>query len=218
MSQSQTTLVKHVLQELGALAAGATAEAVDTTAVTEQLTQLYASLTSRRIYVVADANAIADDAYPAILRLATEALAPTFGRQANKDIVAAAEAELAALARLSRTAYTGVARQVIELLAIWGASNPAVDLAAITDRADQILADLAQRGVAYVTTLADLSDFQVPHVARIIAAQLTPKPLYEVIRQAEVTLLAQTRGETKPQRFETSALFQRARRGSYNGR
>jgi hypothetical protein len=219
MSQTQATLVKHVLQDLGALAAGATVDTDDSAVVTERLTQLYADLSSRRIYVVSDANALANDAYPSLLRLAVELCAPAFGRPANKDIVAAAEAVLVGLSRLAR-ASTGLTRRVLEKLQFWGAGST-VDATHISDRVQETLDDLAQRGVIYIADETSVATQEMPHLATILATCFLPPSAANerAVKTAEIALNRISRnGETTaPTQFEYASLFQRARRGSYNG-
>lgn len=189
MSQTQATLVKHVLQDLGALAAGATVDTDDSALVTERLVQIYSDLSARRIYTVTTVDAIPDIAYPALLRVVVELCAPAFGRPSNKDVIDAAEKELAELSRRDRT-VTGLNRQVLELLEVWGAGTATIDTTAITDRVQAILDDLTARRVIVFANAAAITTAAMPHIARLVAAQLTPKPLFDVIAAAEAALLA----------------------------
>ena len=219
MSQTQATLVKHVLQDLGALAAGATVDTDDSAVVTERLPQLYADLSSRRIYVVTNTNALADDAYPSLLRLAVEMCAPAFGRPANKEIVEAAEAVLVGLSRLAR-ASTGLTRRVLEKLQFWGGPS-AVDATHISDRVQETLDDLAMRDVIFIADEDSITNEQMPHVASIMATAFLPPTdaSQRAVKLAEVALsrISRNGARTPATVFEFAAQFQRARRGSYNG-
>ena len=160
MSQTQATLITQVLQDLGAIGAGVSPEAADSTAVADRLAPIYADLAARRIYTVANTDALEDRAYPSLLRIVVETLAPTFGRPTNAEVVAAAETALAAFTRYSATDRTSLALAVLERLGYLadGTSASTSDLEALDNIVTPVLADLAARRITPTLTPASIPD------------------------------------------------------------
>jgi hypothetical protein len=192
LSYNQTQLISHVLEDLGVIGAGETAATEDSTAVSNRIAAVVADLSTRRIVTIADTNAIAAAVFPGLVRILAEDVAPKFGRATDLKAIAAAEALLGAVARLDRTAGTGsLALAVLEQLQIWGAASAALDVTAVSGRLASILADLAARNIIYIISVDDVPDAALPHVTRYAAASLAPKPLYDVMREAERVLRIQ---------------------------
>src|SRR5215207_1634566 len=115
MSQTQAQLITSVLEDLSAIGIGESVAAADTTLVTKRYTTAVSDLTARRIYTVTNTNAIADEAFPHLVRIVAELCAPSFGRETKVDLIGASEAALADIARLSRTSsYDAVTVEVLE--------------------------------------------------------------------------------------------------------
>src|SRR5215207_10912978 len=115
MSQTQAQLITSVLEDLNEIGIGQSVASADTTLITTRYTTAVADLDKRRIYTVANTNAIADEAFPHLVRIVAELCAPAFGREAKIELITASEAALADIARLSRTSsYDAVTVEVLE--------------------------------------------------------------------------------------------------------
>jgi len=198
MSQTQSTLITQVLMDLGAIGAGVTPEASDVTAVSDRLVPLYADLEARRIYRVANTNAIEDRAYPSILRLAVEALAPTFGRPSNTEVVAAAEAALFAFTRYAATDRASLPLAVLETLGylVDGASAATSDLEALDNIVSPVLADLAARRITPALSAGSIPDKDWADILAICVEHARPRFTRETPKpeeQAKVIAAAEQR-------------------------
>jgi hypothetical protein len=173
MSQTTATLISTVLQDLGALAAGATPASEDTAAVTTRLQPLVTGLANDRVIAIADINAIPDGVFPALVRLLAEVMAPTFGRPANEDVVKAARYELLTIDRRSAIVSTLV-REVLDRLDAAGKLAPSIDGTTISARIPEVLADLATRGIASFVNEAAISAAARPPIALLLAETCVP--------------------------------------------
>jgi hypothetical protein len=200
MAQTQSTLITQVLQDLGAIGAGVTAEAADVTAIADRLAPIYADLAARRIYTVANTDALEDRAYPSLLRIVVETLAPTFGRPTNADVVKAAEAALFAFTRYAATDRASLPLAILETLGYLadGTAASASDLEALDNIVSPVLADLVARRITPTLTAnaipdkdwGDILAICVEHARpRFTRVEAKPEEQAKVIAAAEQRLL-----------------------------
>jgi len=195
MSQTQAQLITSVLEDLSAIGIGESVAAADTTLVTKRYTTAVSDLTARRIYTVTNTNAIADEAFPHLVRIVAELCAPSFGRETKVDLIGASEA---ALASIARHAATGLTKSVLDQLETWGGGTATVDATLVAARIQGWLDDLAGRGILLATEEADVPSAAMPHLIRWGAAQLAPKPSFDVMELAERRMREQTRRGYRP--------------------
>jgi hypothetical protein len=101
MAYVKADLSREVLGELYSLASGQTPNAEDVTWVEQRINAVLASLASRNMYYLADADeSIPDDAFNALVVCVAEAAAPKFGRPRNYQAIAQAENELRLVYRM----------------------------------------------------------------------------------------------------------------------
>lgn len=191
MSQTQAQLINSVLEDLSAIGIGETAASADTTLITTRYTTAVADLSKRRIYTVADLNAIADEAFPHLVRIVAELCAPAFGRDTKVDLITASEAALSDLTRLSRTSsYAATTIEVLDRLAAAGKLNPAIDATVVVARTTEVLADLSARRVVTFANEAAVSAAARPHVALLVAAKCADGAFPPAMLEAAVDALA----------------------------
>lgn len=175
MSQTQAQLITSVLEDLSVIGIGENAATADTTLVTTRYTTVVTDLDKRRIYTVTDTNAIANEAYPHMVRIVAELCAPSFGRDTKVDLITASEAALASITRLSRTSsYATTTAEVFDRLSAAGKLDPAIDATVVVARTTEVLADLSARRVATIANEAAVTDAQRSHVALLVAALCAP--------------------------------------------
>jgi len=170
MSQTQAQLITSVLEDLNAIGIGESVASADTTLITTRYTTAVADLDKRRIYTVADTNAIADEAFPHLVRIVAELCAPSFGRETKVDLITASETALAELTRFSRSSsYATTTAEVLDRLAAIDKLNPAIDATVVVARTTEVLASLAARRIITFANEAAITPAARPHVALLVA-------------------------------------------------
>jgi hypothetical protein len=100
MAYVKADLTREALGELFSLASGQTPNADDVTWVEQRIPAVLASLATRNIYYLIDADEVPDEAFNALAVCLAEAAAPKFGRARNYQAVAQAEDELRRVYRM----------------------------------------------------------------------------------------------------------------------
>lgn len=175
-----TALERAILERLEAVDAGT--DAIDLTAVTAAIQRTLDDLAARRVIRLANDAAVLPQHFPHIVTLVTALCLPK--AVAAADVVAA-EAGLAAIARLDRTASTAFIRGVLEQIVIWGASSPAVDATTVSGRLQGILDNLTARNVIYITDADSIPDGALDPLTRYVAARLSPQTPAGALAEAE---------------------------------
>jgi hypothetical protein len=178
LDRSQSLLVRTVLERLEAV--GASSDAIDGTAVTAQIQPVLDDLSGRRVTTIANEGSVASAQLPHIVTLVAARCLPKAVPPA--EVTAAIDA-LASLDRLSST--SGLARAVVEQLETWGAGTLAINAAAVSRQIQGHLDNLAARNVIYFADESAISTAGYQAVKRYIAGWLAPKPMADVIAQAE---------------------------------
>lgn len=213
---TRTNLANAVLERLGALAAGQTPSADDTNAIANIVTPALADLSRRRIVTIADPAAVPDALFGDLVTILTERARPRFAAPLEPKlaalIIGEAEARLASASRMDRGAGTrALTLAVLEQLELWGAGTTTIDVAAVNGRLAGILADLAARNIVYISDPDNVPDAAMAHLTRHVAASLAPKPLLDVMAEAERALRRQARIGLSPAPLEFAAALRRRR-------
>lgn len=170
------------------------AAAEDTAAITALVTPLVQDLAARRVIVIADINAIADNIFLDLARLLAEHAAPLFGKPKDLNAFILHEARLRELARLE--VGTSLALAVLERLQALELGSDAVDEAAVERVIPAVLAELTSRRVIAFANEAAVTPAARPDLVTLIAAHIQPKSATpDLIALAEARLLEISRLE-----------------------
>lgn len=179
MAQTKAALVSAALEDVLKLGAGQTIATEDSTAVGARVAPLIDMLRADRIITISNVEAIPDYAFPDLVRLLAEEIAPSYGRPSDLEATKAAKSRLAELSRRDRSA-SALVLAVLEQLEIMGASSTAVDQTLVSARLPRLLATLDQRGVIYISDVAEVEDGDHPafsDLASWVATQISPLKL-----------------------------------------
>ncbi|KFC74513.1 hypothetical protein FG93_01099 [Bosea sp. LC85] len=100
MSQTKADLVREVLGELFSLASGQTPNADDAAWVEQRIEPALALLARKNVIYLADAEAIADEAFDPLVTYLAQVCGPKFGRPRDFAARQAAEDELRLVQRI----------------------------------------------------------------------------------------------------------------------
>lgn len=175
-----TALEQAVLERLGAL--GALTDAIDRGAVTNAIQRTLDDLAATRVITIAADGFVGSKHFPHVVTLVAALVEP---KAVPPQSIVDAKDALASIARLDRTVSTPLIRGVLQQLAIWNNGSMAVDATAVSDSFTGIFASLALRNVYYIPDAADVPDAALPALTRLVAAWLAPKPMGDIIMQAE---------------------------------
>jgi hypothetical protein len=181
------------------------AAAEDTTAITTKVAPLVADLTARRVYTLVSTAAIPDSVFLDLTYLLAEHSAPLFGKEPNREKIALSEANLRAISRADRTITSDLVRRVLDLMEVYGSGKNMIDATAVAEHAEDIIAELSERGVVTVNSIEDVEPAVLPNLARYIAAALSAPPLYPIMDKSARELRTQTR--TKVDETPYRALY-----------
>jgi hypothetical protein len=199
MAQTQDDLIAAVLANVQTLDAGQAPEPESVAAVAPRLQAIVDGLIQRRILSTLSLAAIPTSIFPDLVLLVAEHVAPMFGRPLDGNTVLAIEIRLRELSRLDPENNDFFILQVLEQLALYGASANVLDAPAILRRLPGIFSELAARDVMSVLDTADIPDAAMPDLSRYVAASLASPQLIPVMQMAEQRL---RRMQAVPRRFE----------------
>lgn len=174
-------LVQNVLETLGVVAGGQTASAKDRSVVTARIPVLLADLRQREVIAIASIDAADPGTLPHLAVILAARCGPLFGADATMVQALKAEAVTAeaALRRIARQVDTGSAtsgafdpvQAVLETLGIVtaGQTASAKDRAVVSARVAPMLADLKQREIIALPSLAAADVSTQLHLTAILA-------------------------------------------------
>ena len=171
-------------------------EISDANAIGAKVTPLVDDLAARRVYTIADVDAIPDEAFLDLTCLLAEHSAPLFGREPNYEKIQRSEVRLRELDRSDRTVTNDLTRRVMELLEVYGQGRNIMDATAVEEHATEIIEELATRGVVTINGIDDVEPAVMPNLSRYIAAALSSPPLYAIMDRSARELRTQTRNVT----------------------
>lgn len=183
-----TALTRAVLERLDVLGAERPDRAaLDGTAISGAIQAVLDDLSARRVIAIGNEAAIGSSAFPHLVTLVAARCLPA---AVAADAIQATEAQLASIARLDRTQATPLVRSVLDRLDQWGAGSFAVDATTVAAEIQPALDNLAARNVIYIADVDALDDMLgvTAPLVRYLAGWLAPKPMGEVIAQAEAEL------------------------------
>lgn len=99
---SKAELIDAVLQDLGVLYAGQTADASDAALVERRLEAVLADLAQRNVIYVPPADDIDDQVFQLLTDILVETCAPAFGRGREYQVIERAESRLRTIARIGK--------------------------------------------------------------------------------------------------------------------
>lgn len=193
-------IVQHVLEALGVMAPGQVPSAQDQGVVTARIAPLLADLRAREVIAIPSLAAADPATLPHLATLLLGRCAPAFGpdataRAGQVDAVSA-EAALRGMARQfdvgAGTAGTfDLAQSVLEMLGVvdGGQTASAKDRAVVLARAPLLLADLRQRDIVDLASVAAADQGTLLHLAVLLAYRCAP------LFGASETMTAALRGE-----------------------
>jgi hypothetical protein len=180
-----SVIAQGVLERLEALGEGS--DAIDLTTVTANIQTTLDDLAARRVASIANEAAVTPAGRPHVILLVAARCSP---KAIPPAIMAEAEAALRLIDRLNRSIASPLVLAILEQLEIWGAGQAVIDATVVAGRIQPALDSLAARNAIYIAdedAAADMTGVQAPLV-RYIAGWLAPKPMGDVVAQAESEL------------------------------
>jgi hypothetical protein len=180
-----TELDRRVLDLLAAWGQGQ--NAINVAAIAEHADDIKTDLVARRI--ISSTNIASPKALPEL----SQYIAAALSSPPNAAVMAASIQNLREIDRSDRSVGVELVRRVMDLLAVYGQSNNAIDATAVADSAEEIIAELAVRGVVTVNAIDDVDPAVMPNLSRYIAAALCSPPHYPIMDRSAKELRTQTR-------------------------